>query len=122
MIGGFSQTQGGLDIYHWECIIGMAWFSSVAHLPTLAILREEAKPNKTLKIVRTTAMGALIFMIVYGIVPIGYTMALLNTFLPSTPTWCLFHPGVLEGGEGTGGRDPFITIGNIHSSLAVSLF
>jgi hypothetical protein len=95
MIGGYSQIQGGLDIYHWQCVISMAWFSTVTHLLTLTILREEAKPNKTLRIIRITAMAALILMIVYGMVPIGYTMTLTGIW-PSTPTWCFFHPGVTE--------------------------
>jgi hypothetical protein len=75
----------------------MAWFSTVTHLLTLTILREEAKPNKTPRILRITAMGALIFMIVYGMVPIGYTMT-FNYSYPGTPIWCLFHPGIMSAG------------------------
>jgi hypothetical protein len=107
IIGGFSQIQGGLDIYHWQCVISMAWFSSVTHLLTLTILREEAKPNKTLRIVHITAMGALIFMILYGMVPIGYTITFGNITLPGTPIWCLFHRDLIGNGVDYPGILPY---------------
>jgi len=36
LLGGISQLKLGLDSYHWQTIVNLAWFSAFTHILTLA--------------------------------------------------------------------------------------
>lgn len=92
IVGGLSQLQSGIQIYHWESIVNLAWFSTMTHLLTLTILRDEVRLNKPIKLFRILGMGILLALLIYAIIPIGF---IYNSPLPKNfPAWCLYNPSV----------------------------
>jgi hypothetical protein len=93
IIGGLSQLQWGISLYHWQAVVNLAWFSTVTHLITLTVLREEVRSNKPIKIFRTVGMRILVVMLICVMAPIGY---LTSPFPPpiAFPAWCLYQPGI----------------------------
>lgn len=93
LIGGFSQLQWGISAYHWQSIVNLAWLSTVTHLLTLTILREEVHSNKPVRNIRVLGMGLLVLKLFPAMLPIG--CLLLPDKLPEEfPAWCLYHPSL----------------------------
>ncbi|KAF7889429.1 uncharacterized protein EAF01_010922 [Botrytis porri] len=59
LIAGVSQLPSGLDSYHWQTVLNLAWFSSFTHVLTLTALRAENYSNNKNKAIRVIAMGVL---------------------------------------------------------------
>jgi hypothetical protein len=100
IIGGLSQINGGLPLYHWLSVVNLAWFSTMTHLITLTVLREEIRPNSAIKTLRIISMGVLIVMLTFTIIPIGYIGYITNDGSSlqignSFPTECLYHPSIV---------------------------
>lgn len=65
----------------------------MTHLITLTVLRDGLRSNKTVRLFRLGGMTILVLMLVCVLIPIGYTVALLE--IPSHfPVWCLYHPNI----------------------------
>jgi hypothetical protein len=121
-IGGLSQISGGLPLYHWQPVVNLAWFSTMTHLITLTVLREEIRPNSAIKILRIIAMGVLIVMLTFAIIPIGYVTNDGSSLQPgnSFPTDYFYHPSVVWGDVYSGARiHP--SYNWIYVSLAISI-
>ena len=93
IIGGLSQLQTGIPVYHWQSVVNLAWFSAVTHLITLTVLRDEVRSNKTIRIFRLVGMTILMLMLVCVMGPIGY-MVTLHAPPPNFPAWCLYQPNL----------------------------
>jgi hypothetical protein len=112
-IGGVSQLEWGLDLYHWQTVANLDWFSAFTHIITLTVLREDcswktlsreriqdkdfkAKKIRNEKIIRNCrvfAMLILLIMLVIALYPVGYITT--NTSVPANlPAWCLYHPNL----------------------------
>jgi hypothetical protein len=97
IIGGLSQLGGGLPVYHWQSVVNLAWFSTMTHLITLTVLRADVRSNGAIRSLRIISMGALIVMLIYTIVPIGYITNDKWVLQPrnSFPVCCLYKPSLL---------------------------
>ena len=74
LASGYSQLPSGLDAYHWQIVVYLAWFSSFTHLTTLTVLRNYFQKNPA------TRSWRIIFMIV--------TVSLLGVaLLPTGNQW-----------------------------------
>lgn len=92
IVGGLTQLQAGIQIYHWESVVNLAWFSTITHLLTLTILRDEVRLNKPIRVFRILGMGILLVFLIYALIPIGF---FYNSKLPRNfPAWCLYNPSV----------------------------
>ena len=79
LASGYSQLSSGLDAYHWQIIVYLAWFSSLTHLTTLTVLRNYFQDHPA------TRTWRLILMIV--------TVSLLGVaLLPTGNVWWLGDP------------------------------
>jgi hypothetical protein len=72
MGSGFSQLSCSLSFYHWQNIVNLAWFSSVAHLTTLTTLRKYLRKNQGLRLWRLCGMIITAVMLVVGLVSTGF--------------------------------------------------
>ena len=79
LASGYSQLPSGLDAYHWQVLVYLAWFSSFTHLTTLTVLRYYFQDHPA------TRLWRLFFMLV--------TIALLGGALLPTgnPFWLNFY-------------------------------
>ncbi|KAH8670145.1 hypothetical protein BGZ60DRAFT_29445 [Tricladium varicosporioides] len=94
IIGGLSQLNAGISVYHWLSVVNLAWFSTITHLITLTVLREEFQKNMPIKILRITGMAVLITMLICVMGPVGYLISDTNGVPNTFPAWCLYHPSI----------------------------
>lgn len=104
LIGGFSQLRSGITIYHWQTIFNLAWFSTMTHLLTLTVLRDEVRSNTPIRIFRIIGMAVLILMLMVAMFPIGYIVG-GPQFPLNFPALCLWKPS-LDWGWWETGIDP----------------
>ncbi|KFY08186.1 hypothetical protein V492_06453 [Pseudogymnoascus sp. VKM F-4246] len=93
LIGGYSQVNCGLSIYHWHMVVHLAWFSSVTHLTTLTFLRRYIHDNHKIRILRLVLMLALMLMVAVALVPTSWdcgmpTSTMAPPFFPGSPAKC----------------------------------
>jgi hypothetical protein len=103
IIGGLSQLEWGLAVYHFQAVGNLALFSTMTHILTLTVLREKMRSNKTIRILRIVLMGCLAVLLIFVMAPIGYltSSAGLIDIPLDFPAWCLYHPSVAwESEEG----------------------
>ncbi|CAG8978020.1 hypothetical protein HYALB_00000690 [Hymenoscyphus albidus] len=91
IVGGLTQLGWGLETFHFQTIGSLAWFSAIAHLFTLTILRDELRSTKLLRYFRLSGMGLLAIMLICISVPMGYVTS-PNFVASNLPAWCLYHP------------------------------
>ncbi|OBT78882.1 hypothetical protein VF21_02796 [Pseudogymnoascus sp. 05NY08] len=78
LVGGYSQLDCGLSIFHWHMVVRLAWFSSVTHLTTLTFLRRYIHDNRGIRILRLVLMLALMVMLAIALIPTGGQCGLEN--------------------------------------------
>ncbi|KAE8441095.1 hypothetical protein EG329_005890 [Mollisiaceae sp. DMI_Dod_QoI] len=103
VIGGLSQLEWGLAVYHFQEVGNLAWFSTMTHILTLTVLREKIRLEKRLamKFLRISMMGCLVVMLVCVMAPVGYLTSaygywgsddpVFGSIPLEFPAWCLFH-------------------------------
>lgn len=98
MAAGFQSLRlGGIDSYHYQTVIYLAWMSSSVHLSAISLLSPLLKERPALRIWRFTGMVVLLILLIIGLIPtIGNAWGLLksenlvsaNTHeVISTPRW-----------------------------------
>lgn len=102
LIGGYSQVNCGISIFHWHMVVRLAWFSSVTHLTTLTFLRRYMYNNRGIRIIRLFLMLILMLMLVVALILTGGECGLQNykpyrrlsdnygDVYPGSPTKCCF--------------------------------
>lgn len=90
IVAGLTQLGWGLESYHFQSVVSLAWFSAITHLLTLTILREEVRSKKPIRYFRLFGMGLLAIMLICTSAPLGY-FASFNPPSLSLPAWCLYH-------------------------------
>jgi hypothetical protein len=99
IIGGLSQLEWRLAVYHFQAVGNLAWFSTMTHILTLTVLREKMRSNKIIRILRIVLMGCLAVLLIFVMAPIGYLTSSAGEFgetligpIPlEFPAWCLYH-------------------------------
>jgi hypothetical protein len=67
---GFQGLRlGGIDSYHYQTVIYLAWMSSSVHLSALSILAPVLKERPALRIWRLTGMLVLLVLLVVALIP-----------------------------------------------------
>jgi hypothetical protein len=95
VIGGLSQLQWGISSYHWQAVVNLAWFSTVTHLITLTVLRDQKPSDVHLKSLRAAGMGTLMVLLLCAMGPIGYlTNDPFSQPPQAFPAWCLYQPSL----------------------------
>ncbi|KAF7892039.1 hypothetical protein EAF00_008341 [Botryotinia globosa] len=103
LIAGISQLSSGLDSYHWQTVLNLAWFSSFTHILTLTALRAENRSNNKIKVIRVVAMGVLAVILMCMVYTAGWVSGKVIDASPedskSSPpmsfsAWCLFRPKI----------------------------
>jgi hypothetical protein len=70
LAAGFQGLRlGGIDSYHYQTVIYLAWMSSSVHLSALSILAPILKERPALKIWRLVGMLVLLVLLVIALIP-----------------------------------------------------
>lgn len=92
LASGYSQLPSGLDAYHWQIIVYLAWFSSFTHLTTLTVLRNYFQDHPATRTWRTILMIVTVSLLGIALLPTG------NQWWPSidvdtsgVPASCFFQ-------------------------------
>lgn len=62
------MLPSGLQAYHWQIIVYLAWFSCLTHLAALTVMRQELYKGRLMRSLRLIAMGLLVVMLVVALV------------------------------------------------------
>lgn len=107
LVGGFSELRYGLDVYHWQILVYLVWFSSVTHLTTLTVLRQYFRDNPAIRLWRAVFMLVTVMMLGVALVPTGN-----SSWLPyhqpaaNIPALCYFKPDAPRYSVPQGAREP----------------
>jgi hypothetical protein len=71
LISGYVQLRCGIQAFHWQVIVLLAWFSSITHLSCLTFLRNHLYNRPAERVWRLVAMGLMMVMLLVAIVPTG---------------------------------------------------
>lgn len=70
MAAGFQGLRlGGIDSYHYQTVLYLAWMSSSVHLSALSILSPVLRIRPALKVWRLVGMLVLLVLLLVGLVP-----------------------------------------------------
>jgi hypothetical protein len=94
VVGGLSQLQWGISSYHWQAVVNLAWFSTVTHLITLTVLRDQKPSDVHLKSLRAAGMGVLMVLLLCAMGPVGYLTNDSSQPSQAFPAWCLYQPSL----------------------------
>lgn len=70
---GYAQLNSGIDRYHWQILVYLAWFSSLTHLTTLTVLRQHFLHNPAARLGRVVLMLITVAMLAIALLPTGDT-------------------------------------------------
>ena len=92
LASGFSQLPNGLDAYHWQILVYLAWFSSFTHLTTLTVLRNYFQDHPATRSWRIVLMVVTVSLLGIALLPTGNQWWLNSS--PDTlgvPALCFFQ-------------------------------
>jgi hypothetical protein len=70
LAAGFQGLRlGGIDSYHYQTVIYLAWMSSSVHLSALSVLAPVLKERPALRIWRLVGMLVLLVLLVIALIP-----------------------------------------------------
>ena len=89
LASGYAQLKSGIESYHWQILVYLAWFSSLTHLTTLTILRQYFRKNLVARRWRCFLMLVTVIMLAIAILPTGDSRWLGVT--ATVPALCFFR-------------------------------
>lgn len=89
ILSGFAQFQCGLAALKWRIILDLAWFSCLAHLACLSVLRRHLHTHTFERVLRLFAMGALAASLAVGILITANYKWVLMSHPDNTPAICI---------------------------------
>ena len=89
LLAGYLQLPNGIQVYHWQVLTNLAWFSSVTHIATLTSLRVYFKKRPKLAYCRITAMGINLMLLGVASGPANYQSD--TTRFYAFPAKCLYQ-------------------------------
>ena len=95
LASGYSQLPSGLDAYHWQMLVYLAWFSSFTHLTTLTVLRGYFQDHPATRSWRVFFMLVTVALLGIALLPTG-NQFWLNDYLHNiqtsgVPALCFFQ-------------------------------
>ena len=72
LISGYKQLACGLQYYHWQIVVDLAFFSSITHLTTLTCLRSYFQERPALRSWRLICMGLTAVLLATALGSTGY--------------------------------------------------
>ena len=92
LASGYSQLRSGLDAYHWQIIVYLAWFSSFTHLTTLTVLRNYFQKHPATRTWRIILMITTVSLLGVALLPTGNQWWLGSAVETSgVPASCFFQ-------------------------------
>ncbi|KAI4266828.1 MAG: hypothetical protein L6R38_008522 [Xanthoria sp. 2 TBL-2021] len=71
LAGGYAQLSSGIDSYHRQMLVYLAWFSSLTHLTTLTVLRQYFQENHNARLWRSVLMLITVILLGAALLPTG---------------------------------------------------
>lgn len=72
LISGFVLLFRGIQAYHWQLIVYIAWFSSITHLSAMTVLRSHFRERRVETSIRFGFMSCLLIMLVIAFIPTAF--------------------------------------------------
>ena len=115
LASGYSQLPSGLDAYHWQMVVYLAWFSSFTHLMTLTVLRNYFQDYPSTRLWRIIFMIVTVSLLGVALIPTGNQWWLYTdgygSVTSGTPALCFFQGrSFYEQNLGAGAQGPSMII------------
>lgn len=72
LISAFVLLSRGIQAYHWQLIVYIAWFSSTTHISAMTVLRSFLHKRRVETSVRFALMTCLLIMLVIAFIPTSF--------------------------------------------------
>lgn len=72
LISGFVLLFRGIQAYHWQLIVYVAWFSSITHLSAMTVLRSYLRERRVETSIRFGFMICLLIMLMIAFIPTAF--------------------------------------------------
>lgn len=72
LISGFVLLFQGIQAYHWQIIVLIAWFSSTTHLSAMTVLRSYLRRRRVETCVRFGLMICLLIVLIVAFIPTAF--------------------------------------------------
>ncbi|KAH6842174.1 hypothetical protein B0I37DRAFT_356289 [Chaetomium sp. MPI-CAGE-AT-0009] len=101
LVSGFMVMNCGLSSYHWQIMVYLAWFSTVAHMSSLTSIRDYLSARPWQRNIRFFITLVLLAMLITAIVPTAYFQwsditnprgTLSRAELQALPAACFLQP------------------------------
>ena len=87
LASGYTQLPSGLDAYHWQIVVYLAWYSSFTHLTTLTVMRTYFQDNPATRSWRVFFMLVTVALLGIALLPTGNQFWLYE----GVPALCFFR-------------------------------
>ena len=94
LASGYSQLPSGLDAYHWQIVVYLAWFSSFTHLTTLTVMRTYFQDYPATRLWRIFFMTVTVSLLGVALLPTGnqwWLSSLYPVDILGIPALCFFQ-------------------------------
>lgn len=88
--GGYSKLRNGIQAYHWQIIVDLAWFASCTHLATMTTLRQYFRGRPVVRSWRVVSMLIMLLLLITALAPTGDGAWLFDDDMGGVPTICYF--------------------------------
>ena len=92
--GGYSQLRNGIQVYHWQIIVDLAWFASCTHLTTMSTLRQYFRARPVVRTWRIISMLIMMVLLIIALAPTGRGDWLLGNGYNGIAAICYFDRSV----------------------------
>lgn len=111
----------GLQAYHWQILVYLAWFSSITHLSGLTVLRSYLSRHPTGTYLRYALMAILLMILIVAIVPTGFFNWLPATGYANLVTWEETRPWCSNSNKHNAGA-PNVVVSAAHQASPARCF
>lgn len=116
LASGYAQLHRGIESYHWQMLVYLAWFSSVTHLATLTALRQYFRTNHAARLWKAVLMLVTVVMLGIALLPTGDALWIRTEGgMRGVPALCYFRRLVSQNPN-----DKFI-VDTVIESIIISL-
>ena len=92
LVSGYVQLPCDLDVYHWQILVYLVWFSSMTHLTTLTVLRQHFRDHPAIRSWRAVLMLITVLMLGVALLPTGHALWYPSSYyFAAIPVKCVYQ-------------------------------
>lgn len=120
LISGYLQLKCGISCYHWQMIVGLAWFATITNFGCLSFLRRHLYNHQGERTLRLLGMGCIVTMLIVALVPTAnYAWLHSSSGHSNASSYAICH--FVYGPEEDSNSDIYSVLGRLNAALSIVL-